>query len=81
MIERKRFYEKKERKPDFFYNKMRRKQDLSKKMRRRGKTDLLTESWWLVCPLEILYDSYFTNHSSEFSFFDKSMYSSTLAGL
>jgi len=44
MIERKRFYEKKERKPDFFYNKMRRKQDLSKKMRRRGKTDLLTES-------------------------------------
>jgi len=45
------------------WNKMRRRQDLSKKMRRNP--DFWTEYWWVVSPDDISWNSFFTNHCSE----------------
>jgi len=56
------------RRPDFFWNKMRRRQDLSHKMRPRP--DFLTKSWWVPCPIDIACNLFFTNHSSEYSSFN-----------
>jgi len=58
-------------KPDFLRNKMRRRQDLSNKMRRRP--DSLTKSQWVLCPIDIVCNLYFTNHSSESSSFNELM--------
>jgi len=52
---------------DFLWNKMRRRQDLSNKMRRRP--DFWTKSSWVLCPIDIVCNLYFTNHSSESSSF------------
>jgi len=53
------------RRPDFQYNKMCRRQDLSNKMRRR--LDFLTQSSRVLCPVKAVFFS--TNHSSESSSF------------
>jgi len=42
----------------FLWNKVRRTQDLSNKMRCRS-------SWWVVCPVDVVCDSVFTVQSSE----------------
>jgi len=60
---RKNYMKKMRRRPDFFGNKI----DLSNEMRRRP--DILTKSQWVLCPIDIVCNLYFTNHSSEsFSF-------------
>jgi len=59
------------RRPDFIWNKMHRRQDLSNKMRRRP--DFWTKSSWVLCPIDIVCDSYLTNHSLEFSSFNELM--------
>jgi len=56
------------RRPDFLWNKMRCRQDLSNKMRRRP--DFLTKSQWVICPIDIACNLFFTNHSSKSSSFD-----------
>jgi len=59
-------------KKKIFFNKrnMRSKQYLDN-MRRRP--DCLTESWWVVYHINVVYNSFSTNHSSESSFFNKVM--------
>jgi len=47
------------------WNKMRCRQDLSNNMRR--KPDF---PWWVVFPIDIVWDSLLTNHSPETSFFN-----------
>ena len=42
-----------------------RKQDLPDKMRRRP--DFSTECWWIVCPIDIVCNTAFLDHSSESS--------------
>jgi len=32
------------------------------------RQDFLTESWWVLCPVDVICTSLFTNHRSEFSF-------------
>jgi len=39
-----------------------------KKMRRRP--DFLTKSWWVLCPIDIVCNLFFTNHSLQSSSFD-----------
>jgi len=51
----------------FVLSKMRHRQDLLNKMRRTP--DFLNKSGWAVCPIEIVCNSVFTNHSSKSSFF------------
>jgi len=41
----------------FSWNKMRRRQDFSNRMRRRP--DFATESWWVVCHIDLVCDSFF----------------------
>jgi len=53
---------------EFLWNKMCCRQDLSNKMRRRP--EFLTQSYWVLCPIYIACNLFFTNHSSESSFFD-----------
>ena len=50
---------------------MRRRQDLSNKMRRRP--DFLTKSSWILCPVNAVKKLFSTNHSSESSSFNKSI--------
>jgi len=50
---------------------MRRRQDLSNKLRRRPY--FLTEFWWVVCPIDIVCNSIFLNHSSKSSYLNKSI--------
>jgi len=56
------------RRPDFFWNKMRRRQNLSNKMRRRPNS--LTKSSWVLCPVNAVCNLFSTNHSSESSSFN-----------
>jgi len=60
-------YEKNTPQARFFWNKMRRRQDLSNKMRR---PDVLTKSQWVLWPIDIVCNLFFTNHSSESSSFN-----------
>jgi len=53
----------------FLWNKIRRRQVLSNKMLCRP--DFLTKSWWMVCPIDVRCNLFFTNHSSEYSFFNQ----------
>ena len=57
---------------------MRRRQDFLQRECAAGRPCLrkcaagkifLTESWWVLCPVDVVYKSLFTNHRSEFSFF------------
>ena len=56
---------------DFSWNKMRCRHDLSNKMRRRPH--FFSESWWVVCNIDIVYNQVSTHHSSECCFFNSCM--------
>jgi len=51
---------------------MRCRHDLSNKMRRRP--DFFSESWWVVCNIDIVYNYVHKHHSSECSFFNSCIY-------
>ena len=57
------------RRPDFLWEKMRHRQDLSNEMRRRP--DFLFKSSWVLCPVNAVCNQFFTNHSSESSSFNQ----------
>jgi len=59
------------RRPDFSWKKMHHRQDLSNKMRRRP--DFLTQSWWVLCPIDMVCNWFSTNHSSDSSSFNQSI--------
>jgi len=52
------------------WKKMRRRQNWWQKMRR--KQDFWTESWWELCPVDVVCKSLFTKHRTEWSFFNSS---------
>jgi len=59
------------RRPDFKWNTMRRRQDVSNKMRRRPI--FLIKSSWVLCPINAVGNLFSTNHSSESSSFNELM--------
>jgi len=63
----KNLYEKNTPQARFLWYKMRRRQDLSNKMRRRP--DFLMNSQWVLCPICTVCNLYFTNHRSKASSF------------
>jgi len=68
MIKKKISYEKHAPQARFSWKKMRRRQDLSNKMRRRP--EFLTNSLWILCPVGAVCNLFSTNHSSESSSFN-----------
>ena len=64
------------------WNSMRRRQELSNK--RRHRPEFLIKYWRVVCPIDIICNSFFASHSSASSFFNEFINSSinySLAGL
>jgi len=55
----------------FLWNKMRHRQDLSNRLRRMK--EFLTESLWVVCPIDTMCNSFFTNYIPESTFFNSSI--------